>query len=238
MTNAAGTWKGTAELPYPTGERTNRTMTQESDSSHFLVYLIGVGSGYIKIGVAKDVETRKRELQTGNHEELSIIHTVSCPDETTAYALELQVHTYLRAYRVRGEWFDVTPQQVLEAIDMAKADFAKPRRRSSVLRQMGDDFDRAAAWFPELPRSMRKRIPAFARKSREKQKLRDGDEVLIADAIELVQRLGKASISLFQRRLSVGYGRAARIYDALLERGVFEQYGIARIGPSGRQVDA
>jgi len=43
---------------------------------------------------------------------------------------------------------------------------------------------------------------------------------LYSDALELIQNTGKASASLLQRRLSVGYARAARILDILEEHGV------------------
>lgn len=43
---------------------------------------------------------------------------------------------------------------------------------------------------------------------------------LYDEALALIQQTGKASASLFQRRLSVGYARAARILDILEENGV------------------
>lgn len=43
---------------------------------------------------------------------------------------------------------------------------------------------------------------------------------LFEDAIEVILAAGKASTSLLQRRLKVGYSRAARIMDMLEERGV------------------
>lgn len=43
---------------------------------------------------------------------------------------------------------------------------------------------------------------------------------LYNDALELIGNTGKASASLLQRRLSVGYARAARILDILEEHGV------------------
>jgi len=43
---------------------------------------------------------------------------------------------------------------------------------------------------------------------------------LIDDAAELVRKEGRASITMLQRRLGVGYSRAARLIDALEERGV------------------
>ncbi|MDE2775380.1 MAG: DNA translocase FtsK [Chloroflexota bacterium] len=47
----------------------------------------------------------------------------------------------------------------------------------------------------------------------------DEDE-LYQPAVDMVRRLEKASISLLQRRLRIGYGRAARLMDMMEERGV------------------
>ncbi|TAK04273.1 DNA translocase FtsK [Patescibacteria group bacterium] len=46
------------------------------------------------------------------------------------------------------------------------------------------------------------------------------DDPLLDDAVAVVLQSGKASTSLLQRRLKVGYGRAARIMDLMEERGV------------------
>ncbi len=48
----------------------------------------------------------------------------------------------------------------------------------------------------------------------------DADDDLFKEAAETVIRSGKASASLLQRRLRVGYARAARLLDLLEERGV------------------
>jgi S-DNA-T family DNA segregation ATPase FtsK/SpoIIIE len=48
----------------------------------------------------------------------------------------------------------------------------------------------------------------------------DADDDLFQDAAETVIRTGKASASLLQRRLRVGYARAARLLDILEERGI------------------
>jgi len=48
----------------------------------------------------------------------------------------------------------------------------------------------------------------------------DEDQVLLREAIELVQREEQASTSLLQRRLRIGYGRAARLMEALEAQGV------------------
>ena len=51
----------------------------------------------------------------------------------------------------------------------------------------------------------------------------DGGDALFNEAKELVINTGKASASLLQRRLSVGYARAARIMDLLEESGTISQ---------------
>lgn len=48
----------------------------------------------------------------------------------------------------------------------------------------------------------------------------DADEDLITAATLLVRQENKASISLLQRRLKIGYSKAARLMDALEEQGV------------------
>ncbi len=48
----------------------------------------------------------------------------------------------------------------------------------------------------------------------------DDDEPLLEEAIAEVRRAGKASASLLQRRLKIGYARAARVLDILEGRGI------------------
>ncbi|PIZ69478.1 MAG: hypothetical protein COY10_01455 [Candidatus Portnoybacteria bacterium CG_4_10_14_0_2_um_filter_43_36] len=50
--------------------------------------------------------------------------------------------------------------------------------------------------------------------------LAETDDELYLEAKEVVARAGKASASLLQRRLRVGYARAARLLDILEEKGI------------------
>ncbi len=54
--------------------------------------------------------------------------------------------------------------------------------------------------------------------------LGDDTDELLPVAIEVVVELGQASVSMLQRRLKLGYGRAARLVDQMEEMGV--------VGPS------
>lgn len=48
----------------------------------------------------------------------------------------------------------------------------------------------------------------------------DADDDLWRDAIKVVIEGGKASTSLLQRRLRVGYARAARLIESMEEQGI------------------
>ena len=43
---------------------------------------------------------------------------------------------------------------------------------------------------------------------------------MLIQAIEIIRETGRASTSSLQRRLRIGYNRAARIIDVLEERGI------------------
>jgi S-DNA-T family DNA segregation ATPase FtsK/SpoIIIE len=46
------------------------------------------------------------------------------------------------------------------------------------------------------------------------------DDPLLKEAIDLIRREGRASVSMLQRRLRIGYTRAARLVDVMEDRGV------------------
>ena len=52
------------------------------------------------------------------------------------------------------------------------------------------------------------------------QEAADEDDQLFDDAVRLVFEFGKASISLLQRRLRIGYGRAAHLIDLMEADGL------------------
>ena len=48
----------------------------------------------------------------------------------------------------------------------------------------------------------------------------DDDEELVEQCVEVIRQTNRASVSILQRRLRIGYTRAARIMDTLEERGI------------------
>ncbi|MCA9907321.1 MAG: DUF87 domain-containing protein [Anaerolineae bacterium] len=61
----------------------------------------------------------------------------------------------------------------------------------------------------------------------------DGEDEMYDEAVKLVRTLKKASVSLLQRRLRIGYTRAARLIDLMEENGVV---GPAQSGSTPREV--
>jgi S-DNA-T family DNA segregation ATPase FtsK/SpoIIIE len=68
---------------------------------------------------------------------------------------------------------------------------------------------------------------------RQETKEKFPEDVLLGDAIDVVQEAGRGSISLLQRRLRIGYTRAARLIDLMEEKGIV---GPAAGGSHAREV--
>jgi S-DNA-T family DNA segregation ATPase FtsK/SpoIIIE len=62
--------------------------------------------------------------------------------------------------------------------------------------------------------------PLWDEMRQELEEKKHPEDVLLDNAIEVVQDAGRASISLLQRRLRVGYTRAARLIDLMEDKGI------------------
>ncbi len=78
-------------------------------------------------------------------------------------------------------------------------------------------------WKTNSPRVV-DHIPAIELEPPPKEEEPEADDKLLNDAITVLREYRRASVSLLQRRLSIGYTRAARLLDVLEDRGV--------VGPS------
>lgn len=56
------------------------------------------------------------------------------------------------------------------------------------------------------------------------EKLADVDDELYEDAVKLIVDMQSASVSMLQRRFRIGYTRAARLIDAMEDRGIVGPY--------------
>jgi hypothetical protein len=84
-----------------------------------VVYVIGPRIGPQKIGIAIDAKSRLDALQTGCPFNLTIHHTTPPLTERAARKAEILAHRLLRAFRQRGEWFNVTPERAIEVVQVA-----------------------------------------------------------------------------------------------------------------------
>jgi DNA segregation ATPase FtsK/SpoIIIE, S-DNA-T family len=73
--------------------------------------------------------------------------------------------------------------------------------------------------------------PAASGDKKEAENLKNRDE-LYEQAVDVVIREGRGSVSLLQRALGIGYGRAARLIDYMAEDGIVGQYN----GSQAREV--
>jgi S-DNA-T family DNA segregation ATPase FtsK/SpoIIIE len=68
---------------------------------------------------------------------------------------------------------------------------------------------------------------------REAEAKAESDDDLFDESVKVVREMRRASITLLQRRLRIGYGRAARLIDLLEEKGIV---GPAKSGAQQREV--
>lgn len=102
-----------------------------SAESPCCVYVIQAAAGVVKIGIAANVDTRLRDLQVANHHELKVLYKLEVANRHTAQALETLLHDRYASDSIRGEWFSINAERLIEDIRFASA-FAQAIRVSSV----------------------------------------------------------------------------------------------------------
>jgi len=110
---------------------------------------------------------------------------------------------------------------VLDDEDNEKPRDVMPRAMSPIAQQ---------AFWDDSPKSINGNLVSD---DDDDEDLGDGQDELYDQAVEMVRRLNKASVSLLQRRLRIGYTRAARLIDMMEEQGIV---GPAQEGSKPREV--
>ena len=91
------------------------------------------------------------------------------------------------------------------------AEYVKSHYRSDYNQQILEDIEKRAQQTGKKPSSVSDPDPTDDEL--------EGDEMLPA-AVEVILETGQASVSMLQRRLKLGYARAARIVDEMEEKGI------------------
>ncbi len=97
---------------------------------------------------------------------------------------------------------------------------------------LGQGIPGDAAEPPWLPGQERLQQPLWSEMAAMEESAAEGDQ-MYRQAVDEVRKAGKASVSLLQRRLRIGYSRAARLIDELESNGVI---GPDMGGSRGREV--
>jgi S-DNA-T family DNA segregation ATPase FtsK/SpoIIIE len=72
---------------------------------------------------------------------------------------------------------------------------------------------------PEFAQDVIKAIEEGASGGMEGEEGEEGEDPLVAQSWAIIKETGRASVSMLQRRLKLGYNRAARIMDILHDKG-------------------
>jgi hypothetical protein len=97
------------------------------------VYLIRGNDNRYKIGISVDPRKRLKQLQTGNHDELTIIHTY---ESVNASKIETTLHNRYSHARKIGEWFDMSLSDELVFLENCKT----IDQNINLLKSMGNCF--------------------------------------------------------------------------------------------------
>jgi|SRR3990172_2221340 len=89
------------------------------------VYVIQSDAGPVKIGVSRQPTARLKTVMQYQPFDAKVVHSI-CDEEICAFAIERAAHALLSAYRQRGEWFNVSPEQAIEAIAQAIEQIKNP----------------------------------------------------------------------------------------------------------------
>jgi S-DNA-T family DNA segregation ATPase FtsK/SpoIIIE len=96
----------------------------------------------------------------------------------------------------------------------------KPMRLQSAFVSDQEMNDLIAYLKTQAPPQYRDEIANYGKQKDSLLEINDEDDELFDDAVRVVTETGQASISMIQRRLRVGYTRAARLIDMMELRGI------------------
>ena len=204
------------------------------------LYLLKVGQQHYKVGISSNVSSRAHGLQLHNPELIQIVVTklVDKP-----YDAEQEIHKTLGAMKADGanEWFILTPEQALEvAIAINKypdLDVSQKVTLNGIVRQQQRLLKIVERKLDYVINTYQKRQPAKDDEPTERipnevqfvepqpaqppiPDKNEQDSLDVERALVVIQSAHKISTSLLQRKLSIGYGRAARIIDKLEQMGI------------------
>ena len=109
------------------------------------VYVLTSDHGLIKVGISKNPEKRVKDIRAASGLVIDLAHVRELEN---ASAVEHAAHIVLDAKRRCGEWFDVTVDEAITAIDFVIEGLSRGERFEKAIYEAG-------ALSPELSRAAR-----------------------------------------------------------------------------------
>lgn len=199
----------------------------------FYVYLMRAGEGYYKVGVTKNLIKRVASIQTSNPTKVELVSSklVELP-----YSIELKLHQKLVDLASGGgsEWFKLDNSKVIELcifiqkyphIELSEKVIIKDLLerqlmwKKSVEKKMDTILNNYQRVFKPVPLADPKKLKVVLTQTQKLEQKVEEDSIIEYKALTIIQSEKKASTSLLQRRLKIGYGRASRLLDKFEELG-------------------
>lgn len=194
------------------------------------IYVLKCGERHYKVGVATHVTKRVRYLQTSNPNKIQVVMTRLVENELN---FERNLHEFLKEKRIDGgtEWFELEPQEVINLLLMineepevlAVYDIVEMNKLLKLQlenrRDMNQKLDRMVGYVKRQSEITIARKALKLNEPATKKADLSFDE-LIEQATKICVEHGKGSTSLLQRKLSIGYAKAARLMDEMEKRGI------------------
>lgn len=197
------------------------------------VYMLRVGDNHYKIGIATNVSRRVKELQTSNPNKIVVVMSRLI---VNSYQVESEIHDILAELKAGGgkEWFVLTPSQAIDISirlnDNPEFDLSDQITHQKLFKLMQESYADLSSKVETITSRYQKildldiAVKETKKADYERRKLIKRTPGLLDDetydkAMEVCLHEGKASASLLQRHLSIGYARAARIIERLEKDG-------------------
>ena len=152
-------------------------------------------SSIYKIGISSEPFKRRSGINASNPNGVEMICCFLTGDRNKTLGFEKLIHTKLKKSKKNGEWFKLSQVEVLGVINL-------------IANNMSD-----------TPFSIDIYNTNSHKKKSKAVKMDRTDSKLIEIAKEIVMSECRASASLLQRKMSLGYARAARLIDILEDQG-------------------
>jgi hypothetical protein len=101
------------------------------DQTSYVYFILDPVSCAVKIGKADNIKTRLSDLQTGNPNPLSVIHSIRYESSEQAFRMEKKLHRTYHKFRKEGEWFHYDDELFQEFFKKG-AHFERKEKRTGI----------------------------------------------------------------------------------------------------------